>query len=207
MAYCKREQLKNYLGVSEGTDDVLIEELIVRSQKAIDNYCGRTFEASGETTKYYDVPADGDEVYIDGVTRTSRGARTLYLDDDLLTISTSGLTNGDGTVISSTYYDLLPINRTPKYAIRLKQSSPYSWCGSSAGVTENIISVKGTWGFATTAPADIAHATIRLAAYYYRQKDAQVFDVTALPEEGVMMIPVGLPKDVMKIIEPYRRRV
>ncbi len=49
----------------------------------------------------------------------------FWMDDDLLTITT--LTNGDTTVITSTYYDLLPKNDSPKYAIQLKESSPYYW--------------------------------------------------------------------------------
>ena len=36
------------------------------------------------------------------------------------------------------------------------------------------------------APDDIKQACVRLTAYLYRQRDSQVFDVTAIPDAGVI---------------------
>jgi hypothetical protein len=44
-----------------------------------------------------------------------------------------------------------------------------------------------------------------LAAYYYQQKDAQVFDTVAIPDAGVITIPSGIPADVKLILAPYRK--
>ena len=95
----------------------------------------------------------------------------------------------------------MPRNRTPKYGIRLKVDSTYSWEFD----TDYWVSVAGTWGYSTTAPYDIVQATIRLVAYYYAQKDAQVFDVTAVPEAGVITVPQGMPRDVERMLQPYMR--
>jgi len=100
MAYAVASDVKTYLGIEGSGDDALLTSLISRAQKAIETYCGRKFETSS-VTKYYDVPTGGDELYIDGVRRTGHGARTLFLDDDLISINTNGLTNGDGSAISS----------------------------------------------------------------------------------------------------------
>ena len=45
-----------------------------------------------------------------------------------------------------------------------------------------------------------------MASYFYRQKDAQVFDVTATPELGTITVPAGIPADVRILLDPYRRR-
>ena len=54
MAYTDVSTLKQYLGITGNTDDALLSSLITRAQAAIDTYTGRTFEASADTTKYFD---------------------------------------------------------------------------------------------------------------------------------------------------------
>ena len=39
--------------------------------------------------------------------------------------------------------------------------------------------------------------------FKYRQKDAQVFDVTAVPDAGVITVPQGIPADVKRILRSY----
>lgn len=172
------------------TDDTLLESLIVRAQAAIDAYVGMSFESAADT-RYYESDVLGDD-------------NTLYLDRWLLTITT--LTNGDdgATVIPNTDYWLVDRNEGPPYyGIRLYSNSDYSWEWD----TDGWVSVAGTWGYSTTAPADIVHACIRLAAYFYHQKDAQVFDVTAAPEIGVITVPQGMPRDVRLILDRYTAKV
>lgn len=183
MAYASLTELKSYLGISSIGDDTLLTALLARAQKAVESYCGRVFEQTSETTRYYRADAVQDDV--------------LWLDDDLLSVTT--LTNGDAVVISSAGYWLEPRNTTPYYAIRLK--STYYWTFD----TDGEVSVKGRWGYSATAPVDVAHATIRWAAYLYRQRDAQVFDVTAEPSLGMITVPKGIPADVKVLLESYRR--
>lgn len=204
MVYTTNTAVKTYQKITGSGDDDLIDDLIDRAQKAIETYCGRAFEAATET-RYFDVPSGEGEVWIDGVVRSGVNARTLWLDKDLLTVTT--LTNGNDEEIEDTEYDLIPKNYTPKYAIRLKQSTTVAWQGSDDGDTEDVIQVTGTWGYSTEPPDDIVHACIRLASYYYRQREAQVFDTTAIPEAGVITIPQGIPADVKLILDPYVRHI
>jgi len=185
MAYISIASLKSYLGISATTDDALLSSCITRAQDAIDAYTGRWFEAR-TATRYYD-----DADILDD---------TLYLDADLLTVTT--LSNGDSsaTAITAAYYTLLPRNATPYFAIKLK-STHGGWEFDS----DCWASVAGTWGWAATAPDDVAQATLRMAAYMYRSKDSQVFDVTSQPELGQMTIPQGMPADVKLLLAPYRR--
>jgi hypothetical protein len=99
--------VKTYLDITGTGDDALGALLVNRVTDAIDRYCRRRFRAV-TATRSFDVP-EGD---------------TLFLDDDLLSITT--LTNGDGNVITSASYVLLPKNKSPKYAIRLKENTSRS---------------------------------------------------------------------------------
>jgi len=51
----------------------------------------------------------------------------------------------------------------------------------------------------------VVHACVRLASYYYHQKDSAVYDVSTFPEMGVITTPMGMPKDVKILLDPYRR--
>ena len=193
MAYVSLAEVKLYRGIPTATtsDDALLTTLISRSEKQIDNYCHRTFLApTTAATRYYDALRD-----------VSDDRRTLYLDEDLASITT--IVNGDGKTLTSTAYVPEPRNGTPYHAIRLRLSSYGLWTWEDE--PEDAITVSGRWGYATSAPDDIKQATIRLVSYQYAQKDANVFDVTAMPEMGVMTVPQGMPRDVREILDPYRK--
>jgi hypothetical protein len=187
MAYASIAEVKAYLGITVSTDDTLIEALIDRAKGIIESYTGRVFE-SETATKYFDTDN------IEG--------RWLYLwGYDLLTVTT--LTNGDGVEIASANYRLEPRNETPKWAIRLDED--YTW---EFDDSDDEISVAGTWGYATTAPYDIEHATVRLTAFLYRQKDTSAdIDRPFVTGDGVTIMPSNLPADVKSILDKYKRRV
>lgn len=175
--YATLSDLKAYLAITSSTDDTLLTALLTRASAAIDAYCERWFSVREETRYYDNTNADG---------------AILYLDTDLLTVDEI---ISDSVEVEAQNCLLLPRNYARHYAILRKGGS--AW-GESIEVT-------GTWGFSATPPADIVHACIRLAAYYYRQRDAQVFDVTAMPEQGVITVPRGIPADVRVILDRYKR--
>ena len=186
MAYTDTSSLKTYLGISGSGDDTLLGLLVARAQVAVDRHCNRTFEASTNTTRYFD--AIGRHV----------SGPYLYLDRDLCTINS--VTNGDGATVTA--YVTLPASDTPYYALKLKTTSGTTWTYSTDW--ESAIAISGKWAYSTTAPGDIVQATTRLAAFYYRQKDAPLQDVTAI-EAGVVIKPLAFPDDVRGILAPYRR--
>jgi uncharacterized phiE125 gp8 family phage protein len=194
MSYCSVADVKNYLGISKPDDDALLADLIAEAQKAIDNYTGRTFEASSDTTRYFDVDVD-----VDGA--------ILYFDGDLCavtTCTTNADASGGGTSLTKdTHYIAQPRNITPWYGFKMLSSSDYDW--DYTDDAEMGIEIVGRWAYSSSAPDDIKHACKRLAAYYYRQKDAQVFDTTAMPEAGILVIPQGIPADVKIILDRYER--
>lgn len=167
-------------------DTTLLEEAIVDAVAYIERNKSREFEASDSTTKYYDASA------ID-----PRNSRLLHVDDDLLTVTE--LLNGDAssTEITSADYTLTPRNTSPKHAILLDINGSSFWQFDP----DYWVSVTGTWGYTATADADIKRAATILAAYYYHIKDTHVFDVTAIPEAGVITIPQGVPAAVTAILK------
>lgn len=216
------EEMKAYLGSSRNTSDDLIEQAVLEAQGYIEDRCKRSFESSTGTKYYrednlitlpvgsqYRPPGGayqgyswdvnwqyqgyGGATYPRGLAGVTYGHRVLWLADDLLSIS--ALTNGDGNVISSTGYWLEPRNKAPYQWIRLKSSETWQFD------TDGEIEVAGTWGYSTAPSAILKGACKQLAAYYYRLKDSQVFDVTASPETGTITIPKGVPASVEKILK------
>lgn len=191
MAYTTVSLLKTYLGATTSNDDTLLTALIARAQAIIDAYCQRTFEASANTSKTFDADRDTDGAW-------------LYLDEDLASINT--VTNGDGDVLTaSTEYMTEPRNRTPYFAIKLISQSGLSWTWTTA--PENAITISGKWAYSTTAPDDIVHATLRLAAYLYRQRDNAADLDRPVYVGNATILPSQLPSDIKTILAPYRRLV
>lgn len=195
MAYVTLEELKAYIGATKNPEDTLLAALISAAEKTIETRTGRLFETNADTTRYFTVGVDTD-------------GDTLILDQDLCAI-TSIVTNADaddgGTELEATDYFTRPRNATPWFEIYLSSRSSKSWTYTYD--PEGGIAVTGRWAYSVTAPADISQACKRLAAYYYRQKDANVFDVTAIPAAGVIQVPQGVPKDVQLVLDLYRRRM
>ncbi len=188
MAYVTVADLKTYLGTSGSGDDTLLATLISAATAIINAETGRHFEAETETRYYQPDAIDADDPSL------------LHLDGDLVSVTT--LKNGEDETIPSTDYWLLPRNSGPPYhSIKLKTNSTDAWTFD----TDGEISVAGAWGWSATPPADIVMACKRLAGYLYKLKDSQVFDVTALPDQGAIMIPKGMPQDVKVILAKYRK--
>lgn len=118
---------------TDAGDDTVIDAIIEQTCRFIETYTGRRFYPSVET-HVYNIP----DVY-------SPERDTLYLDDDLLSLTT--LTNGDTSTIASTEYVLRSANFAPYWAVKLRNSSDVSWQPDANGSSEQCISVAGVWGY------------------------------------------------------------
>jgi hypothetical protein len=110
----------------------LLADLIHSVSREIDNLTNRHFYPRRET-QYYDTP------------RLPTSA--IIFDDDLLDLTT--LVNGDGNPITSSYYKLYPLNRTPKAKVVVLASSPEQWSTDSGGNLEGAITLAGIFGYHT----------------------------------------------------------
>lgn len=171
-------------------DDTVIADLIQAASRYIDNLTGRRFYASTET-RYYSVPE----------------GRELFLDDDLITVTT--LTNGDGTVLTTSDYYLMPKNTSPKYSIVLKESSAYYWEYDSSSNSEYVITVIGTWGYAATAPVEVEQLCKEMVARMYKRRFGENYGAeTVITSGGVVISPNDIPRDLAKtVVDRYKRTV
>lgn len=186
MAYITLEDFRIYRGLSadETGDDELIEDrFIPAAQAEIEQFCHRIFEATTQTRAYDQASAQ-------------RVGQRLYLDQDL--ISVTSLTNGTGEVIPANGYRLQPRNDGPPYS-SIQLLTGYVWMFNTDGEIE----VEGTWGWSATPPADVVQATLELTNYLYTLKNSQIFDVTAMPESGVIQVPKGWPQHVKVSLSRY----
>lgn len=186
MAYCTAANVKTYLNITTTTDDTLIGDLILSAQQSIDDYTHRTFEASADSTRYF----DDDNV----------SGAVLELDDDLCAITS--VTNGDSVAVSSSEYKTVPRNKTPYNEIVLRSDSGKSWTDTSD------IAIVGKWAYSTSAPDSIKQACIRLASFLYRQRDTGAdVDRPIITDSGVTILPSALPNDVTQLLMPFMRLV
>lgn len=189
--YTTLAKMKAITGISstDAADDTVIEDMITQASRLIDIITRRTFYARTET-HLYDCPRSGRFLWID--------------DDDLLTVTT--LTNGDGVEITSTNYLLIPGNTTPKHGIALKQASSVSWQTDSSGNTEQVISVAGTWGAASTTPADIEAACNDIVvSAYHRRNGENVNGIATVTGGGVVITPQMIPASAMPTLQHWQR--
>ena len=185
MAYASASDVKTYLGITASTDDTLITALIARAQAMIDRETSSTFEAATDSTIYRDA-------------RANVSGRTLWLGQWVAAITT--VTNGDGVVVASDEYK--PLGGGPYYALKLLGSAGKAW--TYVNDSEDAISIEGKIAYSTSAPADIAHATIRLTAFLYRQRENANDIDRAVVVGNATVLPAQLPADVAKIVAPYK---
>lgn len=173
---------------TDAADDAVIEYIIEGASRLIDTYTGRTFYGRSGT-HYYNAPNE----------------KTLYIeDDDLISITT--LTNGDGTVISSNDYKLLPLNKSPKYAIYLEPGSNLAWEADDDGDSVGTISINGVWGYSSTAPHDVRQACLIIALSEYMRRFGENVTATAtVTGAGVVLTPQGMPRNAAELLNTYRK--
>ena len=199
MAYLASSDIKDYGGIpaTDTADDAELTAIIARAQTYIEEYTGRVFSASSasESTHYFTVGQD-------------TGTRILWLDGDLNTLGSNGITIGSDT-LATTDYTTRPRNARPYYAIKLNANSPLTWDNpTSDGDYEDAITVSGQWAYSSDVPNDIKQAMLRLVKWYYKQGRVtdEVADRPIITESGVVVMPSQIPADITEILERYRYR-
>lgn len=192
MSYINVAQLKSYLGISvdlEG-DDALLQTFVNAAVATVENIAGFSFAVANTSTRYFDPPLSG-----------SWSKRRDLVFDTWLAATPTSVTNGDATSVASSSYVTVPVNYLPIHTLRLKSNADVYWTYDES--PENAIAVTGYWGWSRTPPEDILRATTRIAAFFYRQKDSQIFDHTAFTELGPIRMKSELPEDAVRALDRY----
>lgn len=197
--YCTLDELKRELAIESlhVLDDDVLERAIEDASRLIDAHCARQFYAASASAAY-DVPADN----------------TLWLDDDWLTVTAAS--NGDGTAIAASDFNLWPNNSINKAAIILKDSASVWWTGTAGGDERGAITIAGSTGYVNRAASDAKsalvisntkRAVIITAMSLYRKRTGQEQQSATVTAAGVVLTPHGLPRDAAQLVEGYRRLV
>ena len=195
MAYVTVTQLQEYAGIEDDRHNGLLALLIERAQAHIEREVGFSFEASADTTRNLSAASIYRGGNVDGL--------TLYFPTWLYSITS--ITNGNSVAVASTEYVTLP-RTAPYYGVRLKVSKSLRWELDANNDADDAIAIVGRWTYSTSAPADIQHACLRLALWYYRQRDSSTDMDRPLLAEGVTILPSSIPADVTAILSAYRWR-
>ena len=176
---------------TDSDDDTAIDGIIEGASRYIDSKTQRTFYSRTET-RNFDVPRNR--------------SRSLFLDDDLLTITT--LTNGDGNTIASSEYHLLPKNLTPFNEVRLTKTTTVFWATDSGGDDEWVIALAGGWGWVAATPDDIREACLMISQSFYRRRMGEnVSGIATVTAAGVVITPQDIPSVAADILARYMKRL
>ncbi len=197
--YATLAQIKNYLSISDSTDNDLLEDLIESASRSIDRIANRRFYAdSTASARLYRAYSDVF-VYVDDISTTT--GLIVAVDE-----------NGNGTysktLTLNTDFIMDPLTASAlgrPFTQLTMVSNTESW-PIFPGLTQNGlrpgVQVTAKWGW-PSVPDDITVATLTLTADQYKRKDAPG-GVLGLGDLGVIrMSPVG--RDVAQIVRAYKK--
>jgi hypothetical protein len=199
--YATLTQIKNFMSISDNTDNDLLEDLIESASRSIDRMANRRFYLDATASaRLYRAYSD-IFVYVDDIGTTSNLSVALDI-------------NGNGT-----YTKTLTLNQDyildPLTAASLGRpftqltmvSNTETW-PIFPGLTQNGlrpgVQVTARWGW-PSVPDDINMACLILTADLYKRKDAPG-GILGLGDLGVVrMSPIG--RDVTAMVRAYKKEV
>lgn len=169
--------LKTYLGIAVTTADAELTRMLVMASTVVEQFLGRTLTQAAFTERRSGACTDVLSVRNGPVTAVAS-----------LTIDGEAISASDGT--SAGYY--------------FQDDEIYLLGGLRFNSGRKNILLTYTGGY-TTIPADIAHATIEIAAQAYREKEWVGYQSKSLAGETVAFTRSGLPDSARLALQPYRR--
>jgi hypothetical protein len=199
--YATLTQIKNYMSISDNTDNDLLEDLIESASRSIDRIANRRFYLDANASaRLYRAYSD-IFVYVDDIGTTSGLLVALDI-------------NGNGTYTKNltlnTDYILDPLTASSlgrPFTQLTMVSNTESW-PIFPGLTQNGlrpgVQVTARWGW-PSVPDDINMACLILTADLYKRKDAPG-GILGLGDLGVVrMSPIG--RDVTAMVRAYKKEV
>jgi hypothetical protein len=113
-------------------EEAVLERLLTSVSRYFDSKTDHHFYPWVQT-RWFDTPNND-----------SLDLRNLRMDAALLEIIT--VTNGNGVVVPSSAYYVIPANEYPITDIHLRDIAPYQWYPDASGNTHSVIQVLAIWG-------------------------------------------------------------
>jgi hypothetical protein len=199
--YATLTEIKNYMSISDNTDNDLLEDLVESASRSIDRIANRRFYLDASASaRLYRAYSD-IFVYVDDIGSTTN-----------LVVATDS--NGNGTYSKTLTlnqdYILDPLTSPSlgrPYTQLTMVSNTETW-PIFPGITQNGlrpgVQVTAKWGW-PAIPSDINMACLILTADLYKRKDAPG-GILGLGDLGVVrMSPLG--RDVTAMVRAYKKEV
>jgi hypothetical protein len=199
--YATLTEIKNYMSISDTTDNDLLENLVESASRSIDRIANRRFYLDATASARLYRAYSNIFVYVDDIGTTSN--LVVAVDE-----------NGNGTysktLTLNTDYILDPLTSQSlnrPFTQLTMVSNTESW-PIFPGITSNGlrpgVQVTARWGW-PSVPDDINMACLILTADLYKRKDAPG-GILGLGDLGVVrMSPIG--RDVTAMVRAYKKEV
>ncbi len=196
MAYCLKAAVKSVLGITDTTYDSEIDDIIDRTDAAMDSYCGRTFVRES-VVEYHDgggISPGGIALNREPSEATAdRAAATLVEDGVSLTVGTDW------------FLSAFP----SRMVYRMDGSSNYVESGFASGYRNVVVTY---WTSYQTLPNDIVGVSVMESARSFLQWNTTQFDGGRLgvtqksPESGTSLsyAPDDISAASQRVLDSYR---
>lgn len=164
-------------------DDAMLESFISAASTFIDERLHRRFALAT------DAPPTDRTYSKDGGWRVV--GRVLWLDDDLCS----------APVFTETPAPTVTLY--PPDAVYF--GAPYTRIIRTAGFWPDPTTITGHWAYSKTPPALIAQLCLRLAEWFYHQRDPSETGDRPIIVDGKVILPATLPDDVQAILDLFAR--
>ena len=181
MGYTTLDAAKTWGGFETDDYDDLLSSLILSATAIIENKTGRVFEIDAESDQAFTT--------INAVETRRFDGRKLYFYEELADTASA--------ITDSPTVTYLPEDGPPYYGIHMTDGS---WAYPTVTIT-------GYWGYSKTPPADIEQACLRLVKWLYDMQDTTSAAQAVVTPEGQVLLPQGLPYDILVLLQPYIKQV
>jgi hypothetical protein len=188
--YATLVELKLQLGITDTTEDTLLNKALSTASRAVEKACGnRVFTLDGSATARVYVPQGNYDLDVDDI-----GTLT-----GLLVETGSGTTY---TTLPATAYETTPTTALVRgEPITSLNDLGYAGVWWSGGVTPRV-RVTACWGW-PAIPDEVSQATLITAARLFRRKGSPE-GVAGFGDMGVVRVP-KLDPDVQAMLQPLKR--
>jgi hypothetical protein len=188
--YATLAELKSQLGITDTTEDTLLNMALTSASRAIEKWCGnRVFTLDSSASARVYVPEGNYELFV----------------DDIGTLTGLVVETGSGgiyTTLNASAFEATPTNALVRgYPVTSLVDLGYAGVWWEGGVTPRV-RVTAEWGW-PAVPDEITQATLIMATRLFRRKGSPE-GVAGFNDLGVVRLS-KIDPDVQALIQPFKR--
>lgn len=197
MSYATLASLKSAVGITDTTDDVLLQVALDAATSTIDEHCNRTFVAAGSATARTFTASSTTRVEVDDIFTTTG-----------LVVSSYNTAVAAAVPYVSPGYEVGPVNAAALGRPYTYLTHTTGWSGGWAGyftTTDGAITVTAKWGFASSVPKAIEQACLLQASRLFSRRHSP-YGISGSPDMGgELRLLAKVDADVAVLLRPYIR--